>query len=66
MLVRGGGKAEDKELLERTYAVIQQGAAGIVYGRNVVQHRNPSGITRALMAIVHENAKPGTVVDMLD
>lgn len=66
VLVRGGGKAEDKELLERTYAVIQQGAAGIVYGRNVVQHRNPSGITRALMAIVHENAKPGDVTDMLD
>jgi DhnA family fructose-bisphosphate aldolase class Ia len=29
------------------------GAAGIVYGRNVIQHEDPAGITRALMAIVH-------------
>ena len=33
-----------------------QGAAGIVYGRNIVQHANPAGITRALMAMLHENA----------
>ncbi|MBX3255340.1 MAG: aldolase [Chitinophagaceae bacterium] len=66
VLVRGGGKAPDKEILERTYEVIRQGASGIVYGRNVVQHRNPAGITRALMAIVHENAKPGDVLGMLD
>jgi DhnA family fructose-bisphosphate aldolase class Ia len=35
---------------------MQQGAAGIVYGRNVVQHDDPAGMTRALMAIVHEGA----------
>lgn len=56
VLVRGGGKAPDKEILERTEALIQQGAAGIVYGRNVIQHRNPAGMTRALMAIVHDGA----------
>ncbi len=41
---------------ERTDAVLAQGAAGIVYGRNIVQHPNPAGITRALMAMLHENA----------
>lgn len=56
VLVRGGGKVSDEELLARTVEVIKQGAAGIVYGRNVVQHANPAGITRALMAIVHDNA----------
>lgn len=56
VLVRGGGKVSDEELLARTVEVIRQGAAGIVYGRNVVQHANPAGITRALMAIVHEGA----------
>ncbi len=54
VLVRGGGKAPDKEILERTEALIQQGASGIVYGRNVIQHENPAGMTKALMAIVHE------------
>jgi class I fructose-bisphosphate aldolase len=57
VLVRGGGKAADQEILERTEKLIQQGAAGIVYGRNIIQHANPAGMTRALMAIVHEGMK---------
>jgi len=58
VLVRGGGRAPDAEILTRTAQVMAQGAAGIVYGRNVVQHANPRGMTRALMAIVHEKATP--------
>ena len=54
VLVRGGGRVSDDEILRRTEAVMQQGAAGIVYGRNVVQHDNPGAMTRALMAIVHD------------
>jgi DhnA family fructose-bisphosphate aldolase class Ia len=56
VLVRGGGRVDDRTLLERTAAVLAQGARGIVYGRNVVQHQNPSGITRALMAVLHDQA----------
>jgi fructose-bisphosphate aldolase, class I len=56
VLVRGGGKATDEEILQRTEALMQQGAAGIVYGRNVIQHQNPAGMTRALLAIVHDGA----------
>jgi DhnA family fructose-bisphosphate aldolase class Ia len=55
VLVRGGGRVSDEILLKRTKALMGQGAAGIVYGRNVFQHPNPSGITRALMAMVHQN-----------
>lgn len=56
VLVRGGGRASDSEILARTHELIRVGASGIVYGRNVVQHENPSGMVRALMAIVHEGA----------
>ena len=56
VLVRGGGRVSDEEILKRTKALIEQGAAGIVYGRNVIQHPNPKGITRALMAMVHDDA----------
>lgn len=56
VLVRGGGRATDQEILLRTHALMQQGAAGIVYGRNVIQHESPSGMTRALMALVHNGA----------
>jgi fructose-bisphosphate aldolase, class I len=53
VLVRGGGRVADDELLARTRAVLDQGAAGIVYGRNVIQHRDPAGMVRALRAVVH-------------
>ena len=56
VLVRGGGRVSDREILERTHALLAQGASGIVYGRNVIQHPNPHGITRALMAMVHDDA----------
>jgi DhnA family fructose-bisphosphate aldolase class Ia len=54
VLVRGGGKVDDRVLLERTDELLKQGAAGIVYGRNVIQHENPAGITRALMSLLHD------------
>lgn len=56
VLVRGGGKAPVDEILARTEKIMKRGAAGIVYGRNVVHHDDPAGMTRALMAIVHEGA----------
>jgi len=54
VLARGGSRAPDQEILARTENLIRQGASGIVYGRNVIQHPNPSGMVRALMGIVHE------------
>ncbi len=65
VLVRGGGKAPEQELLERTVALMAQGAAGIVYGRNIIQHPNPAGITRALMAVVHDGARVETALTWL-
>jgi DhnA family fructose-bisphosphate aldolase class Ia len=56
VLVRGGGRVSDEEILSRTNVLMEQGARGIVYGRNVIQHANPGGMTRALMAIVHDGA----------
>lgn len=66
VLVRGGGRVSDKEILERTFELMQQGASGIVYGRNVVQHASPNLMTRALMAIVHDNAKPDQALAILE
>ena len=65
VLVRGGGRVSDLEILERTVQLLAQGAAGIVYGRNVIQHANPRGITRALMAIVHEGATVAAAQKMI-
>ena len=65
VLVRGGGRAPDEEILLRTEELIRQGVAGIVYGRNVIQHPNPSGMTKALMAIVHDGATAGEAAAFL-
>ncbi|HTI68759.1 MAG TPA: aldolase [Candidatus Limnocylindria bacterium] len=54
VLVRGGGRVSDREILERTQGLLAQGASGIVYGRNIIQHPSPAGITRALMSVVHD------------
>ncbi len=56
VLVRGGGRASDEEIVGRTVELMRQGASGIVYGRNVIQHPNPAGMTAALMSIVHDGA----------
>ena len=55
----------DEEILKRTAGLLEQGAAGIVYGRNVIQHASPAGITKALMAVVHEGAKPSDALKMV-
>ena len=65
VLVRGGGKAPDQTILERTEHLMSQGAAGIVYGRNIIQHIDPAGMTRALMAIVHEGATAAAAAKLI-
>jgi DhnA family fructose-bisphosphate aldolase class Ia len=65
VLVRGGGKVSDAEILSRTAELMRQGARGIVYGRNVIQHASPGGMTRALMAIVHDGATPEAALAMI-
>ncbi len=65
VLVRGGGKASEEEIVTRTYELMRQGAAGIVYGRNVIQHERPAQMTRALMALVHDEATPEQALKIL-
>jgi fructose-bisphosphate aldolase, class I len=56
VLVRGGGRIDDRDLLQITADVLAAGAAGLVYGRNVIQHEDPVAMTRALAALVHHGA----------
>jgi DhnA family fructose-bisphosphate aldolase class Ia len=65
VLVRGGGKATDDEILRRTESLMKQGISGIVYGRNVIQHSDPAGMVAALMAIVHEGATADKAIKLI-
>jgi fructose-bisphosphate aldolase, class I len=66
VLPRGGSRIPDREILRRTYVLIQQGASGIVYGRNVFQHPHPVRIAAACKAIVHAGAGVEEALRILD
>ncbi len=65
VLVRGGGKVSDAEILSRTEALMGQGAKGIVYGRNVIHHAHPAAMTKALMAVVHDGTGAEAALRMI-
>jgi DhnA family fructose-bisphosphate aldolase class Ia len=65
VLARGGGRTEEGAILTRTWELMRQGAAGIVYGRNVLQHPHPRRMMRAFLAIVHEGASPEQAAELL-
>ena len=56
VLARGGGRMAEEVVFERTLEILRQGASGIVYGRNIIQHPKPRQMTQALMAVVHRGA----------
>ncbi|PKP75945.1 MAG: aldolase [Alphaproteobacteria bacterium HGW-Alphaproteobacteria-6] len=56
VLARGGGKEDLRLVLEKSAALVAQGAKGLVYGRNIYQHANPKAVVAALMAIIHQGA----------
>jgi DhnA family fructose-bisphosphate aldolase class Ia len=66
LLPRGGARVPDEEILTRTYTLIQQGASGIVYGRNIYQHSHPQRMVRACQAVVHEGATVSEAMKILE
>jgi predicted phospho-2-dehydro-3-deoxyheptonate aldolase len=55
VIIAGGPKVEsDMEVLQMVYDSISSGGAGISIGRNIFQHENVSGITRAISRIILE------------
>jgi class I fructose-bisphosphate aldolase len=66
ILVRGGPKMEtDEAMLRMVREAMEAGARGIVFGRNIWQHPNPSAILTALRAIVHEGVSVSEVLERL-
>lgn len=65
VLVRGGGKAELAHVLRRVESFLEQGAAGVVFGRNVFQHPAPGTVTRILADIVHARTTVDEALDSL-
>lgn len=64
VLVRGGGKEDLRAVFDKSAALMAQGALGMVYGRNIYQHANPSAVVRGLMAIIHDDADGATAWEL--
>ncbi len=57
VIIAGGPKCKDEnEVLEFVHDGMQNGAVGINLGRNVWQSPNPVAISKALRAVIHNNA----------
>lgn len=56
LLPRGGGKVDNREILSRTHRMLEAGASGVVYGRNIFQCEDPLRMAAAVRALVHEGA----------
>lgn len=56
VLVRGGGKEDIEAVFGKAEQLLKQGAHGMVYGRNIYQHPDPSRVVKALMAMIHDGA----------
>eukprot|EP00285_Hemiselmis_virescens_P015074 CAMPEP_0173381278 /NCGR_PEP_ID=MMETSP1356-20130122/3681_1 /TAXON_ID=77927 ORGANISM="Hemiselmis virescens, Strain PCC157" /NCGR_SAMPLE_ID=MMETSP1356 /ASSEMBLY_ACC=CAM_ASM_000847 /LENGTH=279 /DNA_ID=CAMNT_0014335043 /DNA_START=9 /DNA_END=851 /DNA_ORIENTATION=- len=53
VLLRGGDKGEESAVMAAAKALLDAGASGLVYGRNIIHHDDPSGITKRFMQVVH-------------
>jgi DhnA family fructose-bisphosphate aldolase class Ia len=65
VLARGGGRMNEEAVFARTIETLEQGASGIVYGRNIIQHPAPKQMTQALMAVVHRGAGVEEAMEIL-
>jgi len=54
VVLAGGSRVDDRELLERMQAAIGEGGIGCSVGRNIFMHRDPEAITRSLSRVIRE------------
>jgi len=66
VVVLGGSKMEtDEQVLRVAREALDAGAAGVAMGRNIWQHAHPERITRAIGAIIHDNASIEAAMEFL-
>ena len=56
VIIAGGPKMDtNKELLELVHDSVKAGGAGVAFGRNIFQSKEPTQLVAAIAKIVHEN-----------
>jgi len=57
VVLAGGARLDDEELLSRMESAMTVGAIGCSVGRNIFMHKSPEAITRALSRVIRERWK---------
>lgn len=65
VLVRGGATMNADLLLTRTASLLQKGAQGLVFGRNILQANQPDLLVAALLALLHGNSSAEQTLNSL-
>jgi DhnA family fructose-bisphosphate aldolase class Ia len=65
LVLAGGSRVSDRELLQRMEAATAAGGIGCSVGRNIFMHRDPQAITRALSRVIRERWSADKAYDEL-
>jgi fructose-bisphosphate aldolase/2-amino-3,7-dideoxy-D-threo-hept-6-ulosonate synthase len=65
VVLAGGSRLADGELLKRMEQAMAVGAVGCSVGRNIFMHQNPEAITRALSRVIRERWTSEKALDAL-
>jgi len=55
VILGGGAKVPEREMLQNIKDSLEAGGAGIAMGRNIWGHKNPARYTAAIAKMIHEN-----------
>lgn len=66
VVIMGGPKTETpRDVLEMVKGCIDAGGSGVAIGRNIWQHKDPTGMCRAVRIIIHEKATVDEAINEL-
>ncbi|MFT4561692.1 MAG: class I fructose-bisphosphate aldolase [Gammaproteobacteria bacterium] len=63
IIASGGIKADDEDILTRSAALMDAGASGLAYGRNIMWAKDPALMTRVLLQVVHEGVSAEEAIE---
>ena len=63
VVIAGGSRGTDRETVEMVRGAMDAGAAGVSMGRSIFQHDDPEAITRAVAAVIHDDAGVGEALE---
>jgi len=67
VLMSGDAKTKTPlEFLKVVKSVMDAGASGVVVGRNIFQSKDPHGMAKAIMAVVHEGLEPEEALKLVE